>query len=143
MNEKSIKQTSIESLHTEHANLSREIAGLRRLLAEEFEWAALEAALKSLAGRLEEHFEFEESGGYFKEVLEIDPNRSREVDQLQDEHERMRDELRKAQHMIAEGTERETIRRLLIDLLKLQGDHEARETQLLIVTYSTDTGGGD
>ncbi len=137
------KKASVESLRTEHADLDCELAGLRRLLASEFEWPALEAALSSVARRLEKHFEFEESAGYFAEVLELDPNRNRQVERLHDEHSHMRDELRKARQMIVEGTQREAIRSLLNDVLALQQDHEVRETELLIDVFNTDTGCGD
>ena len=122
MGDASTNKTSIESLHSEHVDLGRDVAALRKLLASEFEWAAMEAALSSFARRLDEHFEFEESGNFFPEVLEIDPNRAREIDRLHDEHKAMRNDLSAARHAIVDGAvDRDTLRDILKKIAKATG----------------------
>ena len=136
-------RTAADAVLREHQELELQTGSLRALLNEDFDWQEIASVLTILAQSVERHFDFEECGGYLRDVLEAVPNAQRDVDRLFAEHQRMREDLHRARHAAVDGSDREQLRSLLGDWLMLLHDHEHRENILAIDVINTDLGGGD
>ena len=132
-----------ESLHQEHAELGKRIGALKTLLDSRFEWPELETQLARLIETTDKHFEFEETGGYLDVVRARDPNRSAEVDALEEQHRQMRSDLSEIREAVGERADPEAIRGKLRAWIEFIARHEADENSLVQAVFNLEIGPGD
>jgi len=136
-------QSLAEAVLRQHAALDQQIDLLRDTLSGRFEWSQLGDTLESLEECMGRHFDLEEQGGYFSEVLDAAPRCQCHVDRLLKEHQLMLEIMRQARDLVGDGASRQELRTLLGGWIDLFHDHEARENRLALNVFNTDLGGGD
>jgi hemerythrin len=139
--------TDYDALLAEHKHLKERIAGLQALIAgresidaDERRRTALADALASMSGLLSAHFDHEEEGGYFSEVLARRPDLSARVSALQGQHEHF---VRDFAEVAATAREKEAptdIAKQVQSLLDALAQHECDEDALLQEALLTDVG---
>jgi hemerythrin len=133
----------LEAIRREHAELNRQIAVIKPMLAQKSSLAGLSSALAMLLETVERHFEFEERGGYMGEVLRRRPSLQWEVDNLLNQHAVLRADLQRAFRSSGDPREWSDLVALLQQWIATIGRHEARENQLFQEVFDTDNGVGD
>jgi len=140
-------------LRQEHKEVSRLVAGLRKVAAEPpkgyAKWLEeLREAFKEFHARMLRHFELEEDGGYLSQVLEARPTLSDRIGLLESEHRQIQMLIENLHPALAAC--RSDDRLLVHDcciriqvLLNCIRDHEAKENELVSQTHSTDLGAAD
>ena len=103
---------------------------------------AFHAALSAFSEHLLEHFEEEEEGGFFQQVLETQPSSHPTVSVLRQEHDAMRAQVSLLRARISSHAGSSALPSVT-DLLDALEHHERAERKLLQETFVTDTGAGD
>lgn len=136
-----------QQIHQEHQELRELLGRVHRTLAKRAESAASVAAMiKALRGHVQTHFDAEEHGGFFDEVVAEAPRLSEQTEAIKQEHARlsatMRHLVRLADEPMREGwwqqVEQE-FHQFSNDLMH----HESREINLLLEAYGNDVGAPD
>lgn len=104
--------------------------------------------LRDFQNHLLKHFDLEEEGGFMEDIVKIAPHSANEVERLEREHEKFLSDLRQILNDVKRASNPESssfvaARRHLEELFSLMDDHEARERELLQVSYLQDLGTGD
>ena len=147
---------SIRELHPENLGT---IQGDHSRLRVRLEWLSEELAaagmtpsqtdreLAQTAAELESHFDHEESGGFFAQILDLSPELDERVRNLLREHQEMRQVLRSLQRTCrwacAESGQRAGWLAEFADFRRRFDQHEAAEHELLHQALLRDLGEGD
>ena len=139
---------SLERVQDEHQDLLDLVEALRRRLAgPAWQDGRVGSLLASLIDHLETHFNEEETGGFFDQLLELAPNSAPRIDALLLEHHRLlglADELSRDYH---NATRTPASWRRLGDAFERFRQnlmvHECEERHLLQETHSRDIGSKD
>jgi len=104
--------------------------------------------LRDFQNHLLKHFDLEEVGGFMEDIVKIAPHSANEVERLEREHEKFLSDLRQILNDVKRAANPESPSfvaacRHLEELFSLIDDHEARERELLQVSYLQDLGTGD
>ncbi len=111
------------------------------------EWLhGLRTAFDRLRVHLERDFETQESGGYMKNLLELRPWMSNEIDRLQSEHSQI---LRMADRIKTDLAQTQASDRLLIGdicartsrFMSVVSQHEQRENTFTLLVFNEELGG--
>jgi hypothetical protein len=106
--------------------------------------AELRARLGATHAHVTEHFRFEEQDGYMEVVRKREPRLERTIEQLADEHRRLRESL---DALIAEAKAAkdlgESLREKILAWIERVRQHEIRENKLVQTTFNLDIIGED
>ena len=137
-----------EEMLREHEEL-RELLGKANQLTTDCTASVSEVqeAITSLCEHIGNHFEAEESGGYFEEAVLQAPRVSERVAALKDQHAQMREQITKMVEFVGsfQGTSDhwkelgEHVHRFSVDLMQ----HENKENELLQEVFTDDIGSKD
>ena len=138
----------LEEIRQEHDELRDLLGVINKALSGKLESVARVAELlNSLRTHIDHHFAAEEETGFFNEVTETAPRLSEKVDQLKEEHARLRVAI-KALVEYAENSAgdadwwTETEKRFR-EFSKTLMHHESTENSILLDAYDTDIGDKD
>jgi hypothetical protein len=141
-----IKSSFRDDLCQEHASLLERLSGLEEAI-ESAHGDTVADHLGAVRTHLLHHFEFEESGGYMKHVLDRAPHLHLQAQELLAEHGRMRkqvdDLLAQVSGLAANRPLPDAFRHRVRDLLEFVRKHEARENRLVQETLNQDLGVDD
>ena len=140
-----------EAILRDHAEIEREVAAISGIRAEELRDAPgrigdLEERLRRLLERLRRHFDEEESGGFFEQVLESTPNVQRAVGTLRDEHEEFLHRLERLVGTLGESGGQGDLDRIAAELHRFAAAyrrHEETEDSLLLDSQNDDVAAAD
>jgi hemerythrin len=116
---------------------------LRSAIEWKIDWVELDRVLTELSYCVQSHFDFEETGGYMREVLRRLPHRQEVVDALIMEHQLMTVQLRELRHWAIDREDPDGIRAKVGEWLDLLSRHESMENQLMLDAFNVEVGGGD
>lgn len=104
----------------------------------------LRLRLAEVSGHVLTHFRSEEDGGWFDHVRRDQPRLDRAVQELIDEHERLRDSLERLAERCRAATAIDAeIRETLRAFVGTMRQHESREDDLIQEAYNRDIGPAD
>ncbi|MFQ5731124.1 MAG: hemerythrin domain-containing protein [Planctomycetaceae bacterium] len=148
MNTTLLTDGAIDAIGHEHHELQRLYAKIRATL--DVRGGRVESVrdlFVVLTRRVREHFENEEKGGYFREILELAPRFSNEADRLQREHAELLDVAEQLAENIHHAQDSEIWRKAIQSdfeaFLCRCERHEAAETRLVQDAYLQDIGAMD
>ncbi len=140
----SAAQALFEKMSKQHDVLERTWAGLRAALTgDRVNQQAVLGQLQQLGKQLEEHFRFEETDGYFDEVVAKAPRLQRQADHLRAQHTEMLGAVARLQasagRLAADPAQLTAVRGLFEEISKTFVEHEKAEGRLLEDAYCNDT----
>lgn len=100
--------------------------------------------LRTVQAKVTEHFRYEEVGGYFSEVLAVDPNAEHVVKELHRQHGELGDALCEIVTLLErEPTLSSEVVQKIESWMDALRHHEASENKLVQETFNLQRGGGD
>jgi len=141
-------KTDAQPISLEHVHLRELLLSVRETLATgDAERERLAGRLDELAEQVLDHFEHEEEGGYFAEVIGVAPRLCERANALLREHAEMARHLSEMRHCAAERSRRsrwwEELREEFEKFFERFSAHEAAENVLLQEAYWDDIGAED
>jgi iron-sulfur cluster repair protein YtfE (RIC family) len=135
----------LERIKREHADLGRQVAELRTALSDEGNFDRLTTLLGSLKDELVEHFEIEEGGGYFHEVVAFAPRLNSRAEFLLNQHKEMLQQLVAVCKSAMESSGRDWRRTVnhVNEFIDTLIEHEREENALILDAYDQDIGAQD
>ncbi len=137
-----------QEINSEHLKLERQYAAFDAFLGGELvRVPVLRMRFSELAVILKCHFDHEEQGGYFEEIVEMAPRLSRLAQTLETEHDELLARLEYLDDQLSttadvdEGFAR--LRKELEEFVAACRTHEHRETALMQEAWFTEIGTGD
>lgn len=145
MTPKPSPQPGPRPIEQEHLHLRGLLEQLRQCLAgPSAQRTQLAALLRELLTCLQEHFQHEEEGGYFAELVDASPNLSERADALCREHVEMHAQLTALHgHAQEAACPWENLQREFAQFLDRFKLHEAAENDMLQQAYCHDIGADD
>jgi hypothetical protein len=135
-----------EALEHAHASLMQDLRELERSarLGSQDDLKVLRSSLERTRAHILDHFRFEEQNGYMDVVRKSEPRLSRTIDDLAEEHVRMRNELEALiREAAAASSVNEGIRAKTLDWINHVRRHEARENRLVQDVFNLEIGPED
>lgn len=136
-------------IHEEHERLEILIAELQWALLKpsDTHLSLLKELMEELAALLKDHFEHEEAGGYFDELVELHPDVFTRVERLRQEHRQMLTAVhnmnRQLRHADSTPTWFAMIGNEFTDFVRRCEKHQHEENDILQEGYLRDVGVGD
>ena len=144
-----------EAIEQEHRAIRDEVAKLGNIFKtlpndkEYKEWRMnLILLIRDFCNDLQKHFDLEEQGGFFDQLLKSAPNHHLQLEHLKDEHTDMIENLEKAMYILKTNEVYnkkvlEEIQDTVLKTVKILEEHEHAENELLEKIYLQDDGTGD
>ncbi len=137
-----------QEINSEHQELERQYAAFDTFLSGELvRVPSLRRRLSEFAVILKCHFDHEEEGGYFREIVEMAPRLSRVAQELESEHDEL---LGRLEYLADQLSTTADVAREFAQLHKATTEfiaacraHEHRETALMQEAWFTEIGTGD
>jgi len=136
-----------EQLHGAMSTIAEDARA--RVSVDEFQEHRLQLLmrLRDFQNHLLKHFDLEEEGGFLESLVTIAPHNAKKVEDLEREHKKILVDLRQILSDVKEAANPQSpffvrARDQLDSLFSLIDDHEARERELLQVSYFQDLGTG-
>lgn len=143
-----ISECAIDAIAEEHHELEALYERICNTLADRSECLeTVRDLFQEMAQRVRRHFENEEQGGYFREIVELAPRCADKADQLEREHAELMEVAEQLARDIRHAREtqvwRLAIRLDFENFIRRCEEHEAAETELVQEAYLQDIGAQD
>jgi len=141
-------RTLFDQIRDEHLQLDWSFERVRTALARRrMESGALARLFVELVRMVERHFEHEEEGGYYNDVVEHAPHFSADVERLKQQHNSLLESLKKISRLAASGDGSapwwRTMRVDFHEFVCCCDKHEALENDIVQRAYTQDIGEQD
>lgn len=148
MNDDTHIHESFEQVRREHAELRELLGSVSRALAGgEVSPEQASEMFTTLRGKIENHFETEEQGKFFEEIIDHAPRLADRVNATCDEHEQLLDQARRMAELALEKTGTadwwQQLGDQFHDFSKRLMHHESQEMELMQEAYGEDIGSKD
>ena len=144
-----------EAIEKEHRAIRDEVSKLGNIFKvlpaenEYKEWRMnLILLIRDFCSDLQKHFDLEEQGGFFDQLIKSAPNQHMQFENLKHEHTDMIENLEKAMYLLKTNElynkkVLEEIQDTVLRTVKILEEHEHAENELLEKIYLQDDGTGD
>jgi len=145
------ESSEFETLRREHKEIDREVQAFEELRLRDWQTRpnaveVLQARLESFRDRLQVHFAHEELGGFFEQLIEVSPQRVREVTRLEEQHGEFRARLAVVAEALFADVDGSTLPEVIFRLHRFAESfrkHEDAENRLLAESLNDDMGSPD
>lgn len=128
----------------QHARLRAQLHDVEDSLAAATDRHSRARIVGQLKLDVERHFAFEETGGYFADVLRAAPRLRHEVEQMEEQHSSLLTEVSELERRAsADRTERGVLTQQFDDFRRRLQDHENHENTVTQRAFENDIGPGD